>query len=235
MQEQQVSLADWQRLLLGRAPVAFIAEILVRVVVVYLFLLVVVRLLGKRMSGQITNLELGVMMVLGGIVAVPLEIADRGMLPGLLLLLTILLLQHTFAAVQTRSPRAERALLGHASALVRDGVVQIEELRRAAISQQQLFSTLRGAKIRQLGELSRVYLEAYGFFSLRKREEPEPGLSVLPLDDPELSARLEADPERCACGYCGRLAPRGTSDPCPNCHHRDFGPAVRLKDEDAKA
>jgi hypothetical protein len=54
------SLADWHRLLLGKAPFAFLLELLLRATVVYLALLLIVRLLGKRMSGQLTNLELGV-------------------------------------------------------------------------------------------------------------------------------------------------------------------------------
>ena len=94
------------RILLGNAPFGYLAELLIRVVVVYTLLLVVVRFLGKRMSGQITNVELGVMIVLGGIVAVPLEIADRGMLPGLLLLVTVLALQRAVGALQSRSPAA---------------------------------------------------------------------------------------------------------------------------------
>jgi uncharacterized membrane protein YcaP (DUF421 family) len=203
------------------------------VVVVYLLLLVVLRLLGKRMSGQLTNVELGVMIVLGGIVAVPLEIADRGMLPGLLLLGVVLGVQRALGQVESRWQRAEAIILGRGSTLVSDGVVQLGALRRARISQQQLFSTLRAAKVRHLGELERVYLEAYGFFSLRRRKEPLPGLPVLPLDDPELAARLVVpDPTCLVCSYCG-LGAASPPPRCENCGHEDFRPAVNVADDHA--
>ncbi len=192
------------------------------------------RLLGKRMSGQLTNVELGVMIVLGGIVAVPLEVAGRGMLPGLVLLLAALALQRALGLLETRSARAERIILGRSSALVRDGVLQISELRRAAISQQQLFSTLRASKIRQLGELERVYLEAYGSFTLRRRQRPLPGLAVLPLDDPSLVARLCEDPDNLVCCYCG-CSSGATPPHCENCGHEAFRPAVRQAPDEGAA
>lgn len=213
------------RILLGNAPFAYLGELLIRVLLVYSLLLVVVRFLGKRMSGQITNVELGVMIVLGGIVAVPLEIADRGMLPGLLLLVTVLALQRSVGALQSRSPAAERTMLGHASTLVRDGVIQLAELEQAAISQQQLFSLLRGAKVRQLGEVGRAYLEAYGFLSVWRRSEALPGLAVLPNEDDEYASRLVAAPDRTACKYCGWV----TTPPaqrCAHCSREHFDAAV---------
>src|SRR4051812_14163431 len=213
------------RLLLGNAPFMYLVELLLRVLVVYSLLLVVVRLLGKRMSGQLTNVELGVMIVLGGIVAVPLEIADRGMLPGLLLLVGVLALQSALGALQSRSPAAERVMLGHASTLVSDGVIQLAELEQAAISQQELFSMLRAAKIRQLGEVGRAYLEAYGFLSVWPARRPIPGLPVLPNEDAEYAARLVSAGDQVACNYCGWVT-TSPAQRCAHCGRGQFGPAV---------
>src|SRR4051812_18331193 len=213
------------RILLGNAPFGYLAELLIRVVLVYTLLLVVVRFLGKRMSGQITNVELGVMIVLGGIVAVPLEIADRGMLPGLLLLVTVLALQRALGAIQSRSAAAERVMLGHASTLVRDGVIQLAELEQAAISQQELFALLRASKIRQLGEVGRVYLEAYGFLSVWRARRPVPGLAVLPNEDGEFAARLVTARDQAACDYCGWVTD-APAKRCAHCAREHFTPAV---------
>src|SRR4051812_43129161 len=111
-----MSLATWKRILIGTAPFGFALEVFLRTIVVYLVLVAAVRLLGKRMSGQITNLELGVMMTLGAIVSVPMQSPDRGIVPGLLLLVCVVLLQRGFSEIGTRSSRAERLLLGEASA-----------------------------------------------------------------------------------------------------------------------
>src|SRR3954469_6723060 len=92
-----------RRLLIGNEPVAFLGEFVLRTVIVYLALMLAVRLLGKRMSGQITNLELAVMITLGAIVAVPMEMSDRGLVPAIVLLATVLSLQAGLSYFATRS------------------------------------------------------------------------------------------------------------------------------------
>lgn len=48
---------DWQRLLLGLAPPLYLVEILLRVVMLFLLLLLVVRLLGKRERQGLSPME----------------------------------------------------------------------------------------------------------------------------------------------------------------------------------
>jgi hypothetical protein len=54
------------------------------------FLLYILRWLGKRMSGQLTIMELSVMLTLGAIVSASMQIPDHGILEGVLLLLCAL-------------------------------------------------------------------------------------------------------------------------------------------------
>src|SRR3954447_13091882 len=126
-----MSFETWKRILIGRAPFEFALEVLLRTIVVYLVLVAAVRLLGKRMSGQVTNLELGVMLTLGAIVSVPMQAADRGLVPGLVLLCCIVLLQRAFSQVEACSLPAARVLVGRTSMLVKDGVILAGELKRA--------------------------------------------------------------------------------------------------------
>jgi uncharacterized membrane protein YcaP (DUF421 family) len=220
-----------KRLLIGSEPFRFLGEIALRTLVVYLALMVAVRLLGKRMSGQITNLELGVMITLGAIVAVPMEMSDRGILPAVVLLASVLSLQAGLSYLGTRSLRLEQIVVGKGIALVKDGTLLVEHLRETGLSQQQLFSALRSEKVRQLGEIRRVYLEGHGAFSIIRREKPEPGLSVLPADDSELQARMAASKERSVCAYCGNMPSSGAADPCDNCGRQAWQSAVLAASE----
>src|ERR1700710_126123 len=117
-----------KRLLMGNDPFLFLGEIMIRTLIVYLALMVAVRLLGKRMSGQITNLELAVMITLGAIVAVPMEMSDRGIFPAVVLLAGVLSLQAGLSYLGTRSLRLEQAVLGKGTVLVKDGTLQINHL-----------------------------------------------------------------------------------------------------------
>jgi hypothetical protein len=65
MKKYEIHLADWQRMLFGQSPPVFLLEVLIRTIIIYVFLLFVLRWLGKRMSGQLTILEMAVMLTLG--------------------------------------------------------------------------------------------------------------------------------------------------------------------------
>ena len=126
-----MSLRTWQRILIGQAPFGFALEVLLRTAVVYLVLVAAVRVLGKRMSGQVTNLELGVMLTLGAIVSVPMQSAETGIVPGLVLLCWVVLMQRSSSSLEASSLSAARILIGKDSLLVRDGVLLPRELEHA--------------------------------------------------------------------------------------------------------
>jgi len=216
----------WQHLFLGTAPVSFTLEVMLRTLFVYLCLLFAVRILGKRMSGQVTVVELAVMLALGAIVSGAMQLRDHGVVIGVVSLAWLTLLQFLFSRESSRAHGLEKTLVGRASVLVRDGIVLPRELERARISQQQLFSVLRSQQVLTLGEIERVYLEACGAFSLLRRKQPLPGLSVLPPAATGLAGKLAAV-EPSVCGYCGAGRPaRAAQVSCPNCAHEEWVAAV---------
>lgn len=67
-----------ERFLLGETPGWFLIEVGARTIVVFLVLIVALRFFGKRMAGQLTIVEMGVMILLGGLVSPAMQFADRG-------------------------------------------------------------------------------------------------------------------------------------------------------------
>src|SRR5206468_811332 len=146
-------------ILFGEAPPVFMLEVFLRTIIVYLGLLVVVRLLGKRMQGQLTITEMAVMLTLGAIVSPAMQIPDKGILMGLLLLLCILIFQRSLTWINFINERIEKLTQGELITLVKDGKLNVEEMKRSRISHQQLFQVLREKSIFNLGDVERVYLE----------------------------------------------------------------------------
>jgi uncharacterized membrane protein YcaP (DUF421 family) len=186
----------------------------------YLTLMLIVRLLGKRMSGQLSNLELAIMVTLGGIVSAPMQVGERGLLAPLVLLSVVLCLQRSIGAVTARSSRAERIVFGHGCTLVRDGRIVVSTMRQSCISHEQLFSALRNHGVKQLGEVRRVYLEAQGVFSVIKQERPKPGLAIVPAADGAMQKDF-ARAELSVCRFCGRVVQRADAK-CADCGRTDL-------------
>jgi uncharacterized membrane protein YcaP (DUF421 family) len=222
-----LALSDWKRLLVGEAPCAFLGEVLIRALIVYVFLLAALRLMGKRMGGQVSNLELSVMVTLGAIAAVPIQVVDRGILPALVLLLCVLAMQRSLAALGTRSKRFEELTQGKPAIMVADGVIMLEALEKSRISQRQIFSTLRTEGVRHLGEIKRVYLETGGVFSIIRAPKPKPGLPVLPSFDRNQEQNTRAQSDVRACTNCGQVSALGTAS-CPRCRQRTWSFAVAV-------
>ncbi len=228
MKKEQIHLEDWQRILIGNAPPEFMLEVLIRSVLILLLFLATVRLLGKRMNGQLTLTEMAVMLTLGAIVAPVMQLPDKGILLGLLVLVCALSFQRGLTWLDFKSRRVEQITQGTESMLIKDGVLQLEAMAAARISKQQLFATLRSRKIYNVRKVKRLYMEACGVFSLYTDEAEKPGLSTFPDTDQEVhSLQPPAAQPVVACMNCGNtIKVDNEQEPCPVCQEVEWTQAV---------
>jgi uncharacterized membrane protein YcaP (DUF421 family) len=228
MKKEEIHWADWHRILLGTAPVEFLLEVLIRTAIMYLVLLVILRLLGKRMGGQLTISELAVMLTLGAIISVPMQAPDKGILQGILVLICALAFQRGINYLAVKNEKIERVTQGRESLIVRDGVLAYDQLTAMKISREQMIAVLRSQKIYNLGEVGRVYIEACGLFSVYKYPTAKPGLSLLPPDDGEAASVLTPVEEAIICGQCGAAAEiaHKENSTCNNCGADNWEAAV---------
>ena len=233
MKKEEILLSDINRILFGQAPPEFLIETFFRTLIIYIVLQFAVRDLGKRMTGQLTIMEMAVMLTLGAIVSVPMQVPDRGMLQAALLLLCAVKFQRGISSLGFIGTKVEYFLQGKPSILVRDGVLQVNQMQQDSVSHQQVYAHLRNNKIYNLGLVERLYLEAEGTFSVFEAERPRPGLSILPPDDDEILEVLRPahTPEPTslqllACINCGQLKSKDVADKCDDCGHNEWVNAV---------
>jgi uncharacterized membrane protein YcaP (DUF421 family) len=231
MKKEEIHWADWHRILFGPAPIEFLLEVLIRTAIMYFVLLVILRLLGKRMGGQLTISELAVMLTLGAIISVPMQSPDRGILQGILVLICALAFQRGTNYLGVKNQKIEHLLQGRESQVVKNGMMIANELIAMKISREQMISVLRNQNIYNLGEVRRVYIEACGLFSVFKYPEPRPGLSLLPPDDATADTELSVIDGVLICGQCGNPADNEieTLADCKNCGTNNWIHAVIAK------
>lgn len=225
----EIKISDFKRILFGEAPAEFLIEVLIRTIIIYICLQLILRFMGKRMTGQLSISEMSVMITLGAIIAGPMQLPDRGIFHGLIALICVAALQRAINYLGMKSVKAEHLLQGEESILVKNGVLQLAEMRRSRVSRQQLFAALRNKKIYNLGEVERVYLEACGLMSIYRFDTPLLGLSVTPpKDDAIESGRKESSDRHMACTVCGCVTNHHDrqSANCPSCKSLDWSPAV---------
>jgi uncharacterized membrane protein YcaP (DUF421 family) len=229
MKKEDILWDDWHRILIGSAPTSFLLEVLIRTVIMYLVLLVVLRLMGKRMGGQLTISELAVMVTLGAIICVPMQVPDKGIIQGIFVLLCAWAFQRGFNLLGVKSSKMENLIQGKEAVLLKDGVLDVEQLEAANISRQQLYGVLRAQNIYNLGEVERVYIEGCGIFSVFKFDAPKPGLSIFPSRDGEiLDGQQKSDEHFFVCRMCGRTAEneKERNGHCNNCGCENWEEAI---------
>lgn len=218
MEQEKLFLYDWKRLFFGETPPGFLLEVFGRTLFIYLLLLVAIRLFGKRLSGQLTVIEMSIMLTMGAILAPAMQLADRGLLGGIVALLCALFFERGITYWGLKSAAAEAVIQGKETVLVEDGIIQIDNLRSSRISRPQLLSVLRAKNIYTVSKLHRVYLEACGLFSIYTRDSDTPGLSTLMDSDSEVHSIQQLAPESLACANCANTVPADPKpDACPVC------------------
>lgn len=138
MKKEEIHFGDIKRWLFGQAPPEFMIEVAIRTILIYLFLLLIVRLMGKRMAGQMTLSEMAVMLTLGAIVSPVMQLPDRGILFGVLVLICALIFKRGLNLWEFKDEKVEKAAQGELSLLVKDGIINLEELEKSNVTKQQL-------------------------------------------------------------------------------------------------
>jgi len=227
MKKEEIHFDDINRWLFGQAPPEFMLEVFIRTILVYLFLLLIVRLLGKRMAAQMTLNELAVMLMLGAIVSPAMQLPDKGILFGVLVLICVLLLQRGLNLWEFKNVKVEKTTQGDMSLLVKDGILNVEELEKTKVTRQQLYTMLREKQIFNLAKVERAYLEADGLLSVFENSEGKAGLSIMPPSDKEiLTTQNELDSNNMACCNCGHVQKMVNKNAaCKVCHTTEWSKA----------
>jgi uncharacterized membrane protein YcaP (DUF421 family) len=230
MKPPELKLTDFHRILIGEIPASFFVELVFRALVIYILLIVSMRLMGKRMSAQISRNEMAAVVSLAAAVGIPLMNPDRGLLPPVVITIVIVLFTNYISRRTARDEKFESLTQDDYGALVVDGVLNLAVMERTRVTRERLFAQLRMLNKTHLGMIKRLYFEANGIFSLVDEPNPKPGLSILPDDiDPEFGARKFKKTNEFICKSCGKIAEgpvATTRTRCPNCKAINWDYAV---------
>jgi len=229
MDKDEIHWNDWQRILVGQVPAVFYLELIIRAAVIYLLLMLSMRFMGKRMSGLLSRNEMVAMISLAAAVGTPLTSPDRGIIPGVIIAVVVIYVERWISSKAFRNQAFEHYALGNIDILVKDSVIDLEILKKVRISRERLMAELRSSGIKQLGSVKRLYMEANGFFTVIKNDEPLEGLSILPTWDEDFKNRMHPSETAMVCQMCGtaQKKPFNLQLSCPHCKQISWTAAVR--------
>ena len=144
-------------------------EFIARAVIVYVTLMLMVRLSGKRTVGQFTPFDLLVVMLLSEGVSNSLSGEDNSVVGGLIVAGTLVLLNVIVAVTSARSKKVEAVVEGTPILVARDGRIFHDVLKREHVGVGDMDKALREADC-DLDNVKCAFLETDGSISVLKRQ-----------------------------------------------------------------
>jgi len=147
-------------------------ELVVRAVTVYVVLIVFIRLTGRHQIGELSPVDLILLLILSESVQSSMIAGDESLIGGLIVAATLLLLNAAVNFMTYKSRRAEAIIDGKPEILIRYGKVIKSAASRARITEQELMSTLRKSGFFKLEDVKLAILEDDGTISAEGYENP---------------------------------------------------------------
>ncbi len=147
---------------------------LIRSFLLYLILIVVIRMMGKRQLGQMEASEFVVTMLVADLAAVPMQDLGIPLLSGLIPIFTVLFLEIFLSSLSYYSITVRKLFCGRPVILMENGKILQENLKKTRLTPDELTELLREKEITDLDTVKYAILEANGQLSALTYPEFQP-------------------------------------------------------------
>lgn len=160
-------------------------EIILRTIGIYLFLLVLFRLLGKRSLAELSAFDFILFLIISEAVQNALVDDDKSVVMGLTVIVTFLMLDLLLSYLKRRYAAFEKLTEGVPMLLVEQGRVIERNTAQARITEADILQTARESQgLERMGQIKYAVLETSGAISIIPCEPPD--------RDAALGARIDA-------------------------------------------
>jgi uncharacterized membrane protein YcaP (DUF421 family) len=155
-------------------------DVAVRTAIVYLFLVVAIRISGKREVGQLSVLELIVILVISDAVQNSMVGDNTSLWGGMIAVATLLTLDFLLRTVLVRSPRVRKAIEGEPRLIIRDGQLLEKAVSEEGLATDEIEAAIRAHGLERIEDAALAVLETNGSISVipRRGLEANPPPSV---------------------------------------------------------
>src|SRR5574344_1944528 len=138
----------------------------VRAIILYIFVLVVMRLMGKREIGQLQPFEFAIAIMIADLATIPMADSGIPINNGIIGILGLLLMHIIISIINLKSIKMRSVISGQPSILIYRGKINEKNLKKERFTINELQERLRGAGIFNLADVEFAILETNGEISV---------------------------------------------------------------------
>jgi len=144
--------------------------IIVRTFILYWFILVIFRLMGKREVGELSIFDLVVFLLIAEVAGFSLDDPNSSFINAIVPVIILFLIQIGVSYFSLKSKKFRDVMEGEPSIIMRDGIIIEKEMRKQRYNLDDLLQQLREQQIGSVQSVSYAFLEPSGNLSVFKKE-----------------------------------------------------------------
>ena len=143
----------------------------IRSIIIYIFVLVVMRLMGKREIGQLQPFELAISIMIADLASIPMTDPGIPISNGIIPILGLLIMHLLISIINMKSIKGREIICGRPTILIYRGKIDEKALKKERFTINELEERLRGNNIVNLGDVEYAILETSGQVTVIQKPE----------------------------------------------------------------
>ncbi|MBR0190194.1 MAG: DUF421 domain-containing protein [Clostridia bacterium] len=155
--------------------------IFVRTLIIFLVLVVVMRLMGKRQIGEMQPFEFIVTLIIADLACIPMADLSIPLIYGVAAVLALFLLHQLFTLIEQSGSLPKKILSGTPSVVINKNGVDMNELKKNNLGLDDLIESMRSQGYFSLDDLDYAIFESNGKLSALENSERQETPSSMPI------------------------------------------------------
>ena len=153
--------------------------VFLRALILYAFVFLVVRLMGKRELSQIQPFEFVIIIMIADLASGPMSSEDITILNGIMPILCLLILYIIFTLIIQSNNKVEKIACGSPAIMIMNGKINEKELRKQQYTVEELMSQIRKNGYFKITDVSYAILETNGDLNVIGKDQ---NINQIPLN-----------------------------------------------------
>ena len=159
---------------------------LIRTSVLYIFVIAIMRLMGKRQIGELQPTELVVTLLLSEIIAIPMQDNDISLVSAIVPVLVLVGFEILISVISLKSVKIRSLMQGNSIIIIHDGKLDLKKIKELRFTIDDILEALRQKDIFDISKVQYAVVETNGTISVMLKPQFEPvtreDLSIKTID-----------------------------------------------------
>ena len=141
-------------------------SIIIKTIILYNFIIIVYRIMGKKEVGQLGIVDLIVSILIAELAAISIEQTDSSIFVSIIPIVVLAIIQVLFNYISLKSSKFRKLIDGNPTVIIKEGKIKFKEMTKLRYSLDDLITQLREQGIKNIEEVDYAILENDGKLSV---------------------------------------------------------------------